>query len=135
MALRPEVPHPGPAHPQQLLPCSVGPHAHPPPSTLSSALKLGRAGDVAARDVEFQLYVQGRTWTFVSVLELKHFFRSGEIRGFDFSLQGETWGQTGSPVGDLPDPEGFRRCWAEAGNRRPFPGHPPTLPGSEGVQG
>lgn len=58
------------------------------------------------------------------MLELKHFFRSSEIIGLDFSLQGETWGQTGSPVGDLPDPEGFGRCWAELGDRRPFPGHP-----------
>lgn len=61
LALRPEVPHPGPAHPQRLLllcwPCSVGPH--PLPSTLSNDLNLGRAGGIAARDVEFELYVRG----------------------------------------------------------------------------
>ena len=33
------------------------------------------------------------------MLELKHFFRSSEIIGLDFSLQGKTWGQTGSPWG------------------------------------
>lgn len=31
----------------------------PAPSTLSSDLKLGRAGGVTARDVEFELYVYG----------------------------------------------------------------------------
>ena len=31
----------------------------PPPSTLSNDLKLGRAGGIAARDVEFELYVRG----------------------------------------------------------------------------
>ena len=58
---------------------------------------------------------------FVSVLELKLFFRSSEIIGLGFSLQREIWGWTGALAENLPDLEGFMRCLAEARNRRPVP--------------